>query len=293
MFSFMTQPADQDLMTVIRATLPEMTPKMRAIGDLCLEETERFIRNTSREICAELGTSEPTLIRFCRQFGHSGLSDFRIDLALSLAHQPRAHGFVEPLAVDRRRANLAAKRRIAERAVTLLGADDTLLIDNGSTAEFFAAALPEHPPRTIMTNGLVVAQNAMARGEHDVLLTGGRIRPRALSLTGRQVENTLSDMRFDTFIMGVGTVEPEMGFSTFREDEAHGTRTMVQAAARVIVLADHTKFRKSALHRICGLEDIDILVTDLPPDSTILPAIRERGVRVETVSPETRQPDPR
>lgn len=282
----MSQAFEQDLIAAIRGKLPEMTPKMRAIGQLCLEETEDFIRATSREICAGLGTSEPTLIRFCRNFGHSGLSDFRIDLALSLARQPRPHGFVEPLPGDRRRANLAAKRRIAEHAVTLLGEDDTLLIDNGSTAEFFAASLPETPQRTIMTNGLVVAQNALARGDHAVLLTGGRIRPQALSLTGRLVENTLEAMRFDTFIMGVGSVEPELGFSTFLEDEAHRTRTMMAAAARVIVLADRTKFRKSALHRICGFDDIDILVTDLPPTHPALPPIREQGVRVEIVTPE-------
>lgn len=279
----MIQGTQNDLISLIRGALPEMTPKMRAIGTLCLDDTERFIRYTAREICSALGTSEPTLIRFCRNFGHSGVSDFRIDLALSLARQPRSHGFVEPLPVGRRQANLGAKRRIGEHAVTLLSADDTLLVDNGSTAEFFAAALPEEPKRTVMTNGLVVAQNILARGDHTVLLTGGRIRPRALSLTGRQVEATLSDMRFDTFIMGTGTVEPELGFSTLREDEAHSTRKMVEAAARVIVLADKTKFRKSALHRICGLGAIDILVTDLPEGHPALRAIRDQGVTVETV----------
>jgi len=259
---------------------------MRAIGSLCLDETERFIRSTSREICAEIGTSEPTLIRFCRQFGYSGLSDFRIDLALSLARQPRRQGFVEPLAVDRRRVNLTSKRRIAEYAVTLLGGDDTLLIDNGSTAEFFATALPSAPSRTIMTTGLIVAQNALAGGDHAVMLTGGRIRPRALSLTGRQVEATVSAMRFDTFIMGADSVDPDLGFSTFREDEAHITCSMVEAASRVIVLADRTKFQKPALHKICGLESIDILVTDLPPDHPALGPIADKGVDIEIVAPE-------
>ncbi len=129
----------------------------------------------------------------------------------------------------------------------------------------------------------------MERGRHSVWLTGGRIRPQALSLTGRQVETALAEMRFDTFIMGVGTVEEGLGFSTFREDEAHVTRTMVEAAARVIVLADRTKFRQSALHRICGFSEIDDLVTDLPPGHPALPALRASGVRVETVSTDTRK----
>jgi len=278
---------EDDLISRIRGSQPTLTTKMAAIADLCLADTERFIRNTSREICAELNTSEPTLIRFCRQFGHAGLSDFRIDLALSLAKQPRPHGFVEPLTVDRRRVNMEAKKSIAERATTLIGAGDTLLIDNGSTAEFFASALPTDPKRIIMTNGLVVAQNALATGTHDVMLTGGRIRPNALSLTGRMVEGSLGAMRFDTFVMGADTVDPNGGFSTFREDEAHITRAMMQAAARTIVLADRTKFKKPALHRICGCDAVDVLVTDLDPNDPALAALAEQGVEIVLVPPQS------
>jgi DeoR/GlpR family transcriptional regulator of sugar metabolism len=278
---------EDDLISRIRAAQPTLTTKMAAIAALCLSETERFIRNTSREICAELNTSEPTLIRFCRQFGHAGLSDFRIDLALSLAKQPRPHGFVEPLPVDRRRVNMAAKQAIAVKATTLIGSGDTILVDNGSTAEFFASALPPEPKRIIMTNGLVVAQNALASGGHDVMLTGGRIRPNALSLTGRMVEGSLGAMRFDTFVMGADTVDPTGGFSTFREDEAHITRAMMQAAARTIVLADRTKFKKPALHRICGCDAVDVLVTDLDPDDAALASLAEQGVEIVLVPPQS------
>lgn len=277
--------ADPDLMASIRAELPSMTPKLRAIGSLALEDTERFIRNTSREICAEIGTSEPTLIRFCRLFGHSGLSDFRIDLALSLAKQPRDEGFVEPLAVDRRSVNLAAKRRIAERAVPLVEGDEALLIDNGSTAEFFAGALGDLDPLTIMTTGLVVAQNALRHGQHTVMLTGGRIRPNALSMSGRLVETTLREMRFDTFVMGADSIDAVQGLSTFREDEAHHTRAMVEAAERVVVLADRTKFSKPALHKICDLDRVALLVTDLPGDDPALSPIRAKGVEVVPTPP--------
>lgn len=271
---------DRDLMTAVRAEMPSMTPKLRAIAALTLDDAEHFIRNTSKEICAEIGTSEPTLIRFCRQFGHSGLSDFRIDLALSLARQPREIGFVEPLAIDRRRVNLAAIKRIARAAVPLISGDSTILVDNGLTAEFFAGALGDAAPLTIMTTGLVVAQNAMRHERHTVLLTGGRIRPNALSLTGRLVETTLAEVRFDTFVMGADSVDSVLGFSTFREDESRHTRAMVGAATRVIVLADSTKFSKPALHKICDLDRVSILVTDLSENDSNVIAIRQRGVEV-------------
>lgn len=276
----MRKAAGADLMTTIRAEIPGLSPKLRSIAKAALEDTERFVRNTSREICAEIGTSEPTLIRFCRHFGHSGLSDFRIDLALSLARQPNGSGLVEPLAADRRSVNLASKRRIAERAVELVEGDETLLIDNGSTAELFAGALADAPPLTIMTTGILVARNALRHGQHAVMLTGGRIRPNALSMSGRLVEASLAEVRFDTFVMGADSIDSVQGLSTFREDEARQTRAMVETASRTIVLADRTKFAKPALHKICDLERVETLVTDLPADDPALATIRSKGVAI-------------
>ncbi|PYE85675.1 DeoR/GlpR family DNA-binding transcription regulator [Pseudoroseicyclus aestuarii] len=275
--------SSDDLMTLIDGQRPVLTPKLRGIADFALSEPERFIRSSSRELCATLGTSEPTLIRFCRSFGHSGLAEFRIDLALSLARgrgQVGASRFVEPQSTDRRRANLPAKRRIAQAAAALVTGDNAILIDNGSTAEFFAEALAETPPLTIMTSGLMVAQNALRHGTHEVMLTGGRIRRNHLSLSGRLVETALSGMRFDTFVMGADSVDPTLGLSTFREDEAHQTRAMVEAANRVIVLADSTKFLKPALHKICDLAHVSVLVTDMPEGGAVMQAIEAQGIAV-------------
>ncbi|SHJ23999.1 transcriptional regulator [Wenxinia saemankumensis] len=278
-------PAPDDLMAAIAHQRGGLSPKLRAIAGFALDEPERFIRNTSREICGVLGTSEPTLIRFCQIFGYSGLSDFRIDLALALARSARPGGFVEPLAGDRRRVNHAAKAAIARAAVPLIAGDRSLLIDNGSTAELFAMRLDEAPPLTVMTSGLMVAQHLLGHGRHSVMLTGGRIRPESLALTGRAAEQLLATMRFDTLVMGADSIDPAQGLSTFLEDEAHQTRAMVEAANRVIVLADRTKFLKSSLHWICALEKVAILVTDLAPGDPLIPRMEEKGVQVVLVDP--------
>ena len=277
----MTDTADgDDLMGRLQEVRDALTPKMRAIADLAVGDTEGFIRSSSREICARLSTSEPTLIRFCREMGHGGLADFRIGLALSYARQPRPAGFVEPLPQDRRRTNLDAKRRVSSAALPLIEGARAILIDNGSTAEAFAALLGDAPPLTIMTTGLMVAQNALLHGRHEVMLTGGYIRPGDLRLTGRLVQRSLDGMRFDAFVMSADSAHPAHGLSTFHEDEAESTRAMVEAAGKVIVLADSPKFSGPSLHPICGFDRVDVLVTDLSEDAGELDAIREQGTRV-------------
>ena len=114
-----------------------------------------------------------------------------------------------------KQVDLAAKRRIGERAVGLVDGDAMLLIDNGSAAEFFAGALSSAATLTIMTTGLIVGETALRHGQHTVMLTEGRIHPDALSLAGRLVETSLAEVRFDTFVTDADRVDVALGRSTF------------------------------------------------------------------------------
>ncbi|MDD2869194.1 transcriptional regulator [Neomegalonema sp.] len=264
----------------ILAALEAMTPKLRVIGELALRDPEAFIRKTSRELCLELGASEPTLIRFCKEMGYAGLAAFRIDLALEGSAPLSA--LVEPAVHERRSMNREAKRRIAARAAPLVAEASAILLDNGSTVEAFAEHLRDAAPLTILTTSLPIASMLMAQGRHEVMLTGGRVRPDSLALVGELAERALQGLRFDSFVMGVyGIGKGRIGGS--REDEARQTRAMTEAADRVILLADASKFSQPALYKVCDLGRAAILVTDLPPDH---PAAREAaaaGVEVLSV----------
>ena len=106
------------------------------------------------------------------------------------------------------------------------------------------------------------------------------------ALSGRVVETVLASLRFDTFVMGADCVDPDLGLSTFREDEAHITRAMLDAANRVIVLADRSKLMKPSLHQICGLDRVDYLVTDLEPNDPLIARFEAHGVQVLTAEAE-------
>lgn len=270
-----------ELWAAIAAAKETMPSKLRIIAGFVTDDPAEFIRMTSREICGRLGTSEPTLIRFCHNLGFSGLADFRIELALALASQ-NAGLAVHPQASDRRLSNPDGKRRIAQAALDLLTDDSSVLIDNGTTVEVLAEVLgnDSQHPMTIMTSGMMVAQNLLRNQQHKVMLTGGVVRASTSSLSGRLVENSVAGMMFDSFVMGADSIDPDVGLSTYSEDEAHNTRAMVEAANRVIVLADHTKFRRSRLHRICGLQRIAILVTDRMPSEEIRATLNSKGVRL-------------
>lgn len=264
----------------ILAAVGGMTPKLRGVGESVLRDPEAFIRKTSRELCADLGLSEPTLIRFCKEMGYSGLAALRIHLALE-GSGPLA-ALVEPAVQERRRVNRAAKTRIAARAMPLVAGDAALLLDNGSTMECFAERLRDLPPKTIMTTSLPIGSMLIAQGRHEVMLTGGRLRSDSLAMVGRLAEQSLEGMRFDSFVMCVyGVSRGWVGGS--REDEVRQTLAMIEAADRVILLADAAKFSQPALHRICEIGRAAILVTDLPSDHPAAREAAEAGVEVVSV----------
>lgn len=280
----------------MRHAAPGLTPKLQGICRLIEADPVAFIRSTARELCQKLGASEPTLIKFCQRFGYSGLAEFRIDLALSLAMHPGMAEGVGPNRNGRRTlsfgasfgasigagfaANDAATDAIARGAVTLLADDGAILIGNGANAARLAAHLDTAPPMTVMTSALDVAMTLLAQKRHQVMLPGGLVRAEDMAITGRLVDRALADMRFDSFVMGADCIDPEAGLSTWCEDRAHQYRAMIAASARVIVLADRTTFSKPLLHRICAIENIDTLITDLPADHELANSIRDRGVRV-------------
>jgi DeoR family fructose operon transcriptional repressor len=275
-----------NLLTSVQEMRATLSPKMRMVADFALNNPEEFIRHNSKDLCAVLGTSEPTLIRFCKFFDLSGVAEFRINLALSLVAKHRESGKIEPRADDRRLLNRPQKTAIAKAAIELIANDSALLLDNGSTAEMFAQELADLPPKTIMTSGLVVAQTAASHGQHNVIVTGGTVRPASMCMTGRLVNEAMRGMHFDTFIMGADSVSLDRGISTFLEDEAENTRILMSAAERTIVLVDRSKFDKPSLHRICDAKQVDTIVTNLPENSDVVHRFADKGINLTLVSDE-------
>jgi DeoR family galactitol utilization operon repressor len=291
MMSFRAGGADEvetmSLFENITADAPRLSKSFRRIADYIEQEREGFMNRTVRELALATGVSEPTLIRFCRHYGCSGVPEFRIALAMSLAERnaaDRAQIF-EPLIEDKNVVNRAAKRAIARCAAELAGSDQRIILDSGSTMQMMAEELREGSPLTILTTGLNIVQTLRTARQHTIILPGGTFRSESMSLVGRMVETSLSTMHFDTAYIGSDSIDPVIGLSTFNEDEAHQNLAMIAASERVVVLADASKFRSPALHRICGLDKVHTIVTDTRLPRQTRDLIQDMGLELICADP--------
>lgn len=70
-------------------------------------------------------------------------------------------------------------------------------------------------------------------------------------------------MRADAVFLGSGGIAP-YGLTDFHLDEVATKRAMLANASHRYVLADSSKFGRTAAHRVCGLNGFDTLITDKP-----------------------------
>lgn len=191
-------------------------------------------------------------------------------------------------AARRGREKLAVARAVVER----LSPDDVVAFNGGTTTTTVAYELgvrmaEEHPHEegvmTVVTNAVNIANDLLVRPQMRVMLTGGVARYRSYELVGPLAEALLPRISIGTLVLGVTAIVPGSGLYTHHDGEAAVNAALVSAARRVIVAADSTKLGSSAFARICGLHDVDVLVTDSGITSEQQAAVEDAGVEVVAV----------
>ena len=193
----------------------------------------------------------------------------------------------------REKAHVAEKREIAAYVADhLLRPNMTLVLDAGTTCAVLAQEIAKRRIRlTVLTNSLHAAiALAPALDVVELYLLGGVYNPVSGSMYDEFQLEAFRHLRADAFFMGADGVSADAGFTITGLSgfaESLGKRTMIEVSAKTYVLLDHSKFGRNAMKLVCGIQDVDGIVTDsaLPED------LREqfRAKNVAVFSPEGMQ----
>lgn len=194
----------------------------------------------------------------------------------------RLAGFELPLA-DKKDRHQPEKSAIAALAAGLVRTGDTILLDSGSTTREIALELRHRSGLTIVTNALNIGWD-LAASDVDLIITGGQLRPGILSQVGPIAERVIAGLRVDKLFLGANGIDLEKGITTPNLTEAQTKRAMIDSAAEVILVADHTKFGRITFGHICDLGRVHTIITDEGVPQRIAEAIEQRGVKLHVVS---------
>jgi DeoR family transcriptional regulator, fructose operon transcriptional repressor len=242
------------------------------------------------QICrwiAERG--ECSVAQLVRRLGTSGMT-VRRDLQ-ALAERGRiirTHGgaaMAERVSFEfeflgRVREHQAAKQQIAAAAAAEVKDGQSVLLDSGTTTLELAKRLRAKRQLTVITTSLPIAAQLQYDRHIEVLLLGGYVRPSAPDLAGALTETNLESLRADMAFIGAGGVDRHGAVYQDSPEIARMLTKMAAAAARVFVVADHSKLGRTALCRFGRLRDWAGLITDAAADRCELAALRKAGARV-------------
>ncbi len=173
---------------------------------------------------------------------------------------------------------LSEKELIGQACAEFIAPNQTVIVDAGTTCFHVARHLEAKTPH-IITNSLPVANLFSSTHKLEVVVSGGVIYPRLGVLVGPMAVASFSQVHADVAIMSCGGITPE-GVTNSHGLLIEIQRAMMQAARRVFLCLDQTKFGRQSISRLCGLDAIDTLVTDAPPPPEILEALNQAGVEV-------------
>lgn len=176
----------------------------------------------------------------------------------------------------------AEKERIAIAASALVEPGSIVGLSGGTTTTAIAAALASRDDLadvglTVVTNAVNIAAQLAMRPEIKVVVTGGVIHSRTYELVGPFVEQLLAGIQLDIAFIGANGVDAESGAMTHDEREAAVNRLMAERATRAVIVADSSKFGRSAFATVGGSELFGAVLTDTGIDPLQRDAMASAG----------------
>ena len=231
------------------------------------------------ELAAELGVSEMT----CRR----DLVELETAGSLRRTHGGAVNAVgraLEPAFRVRQDRSVAQKRAIAARAAQEVRDGDAIALDVGSTGLTMIPHLTQRSDLTITTANLRTAweiANALSlESTARLIVAGGVVRAEELAMSGVASMNHYNTMRVDVAFLGVGGIDPDNGVTDYNLEDAELKRILTSTAKRVIVLADASKLGQETFAFVCGLDSVDLLITDDGADPELLERFRKAGLEV-------------
>ncbi|GCL71745.1 DeoR/GlpR transcriptional regulator [Paenibacillus naphthalenovorans] len=179
------------------------------------------------------------------------------------------------------------KKAIAKAVTQLIQPREIVALDAGTTTTEVAKLLVNIQPLTVVTPSLTIGQmfGEADREEITVILSGGILRSKTLSLVGDLCEEVLLKYRCDKAIIGCNALSPELGAMNTNLLALGVKKSLVSISKKLIVVADHTKIGRTALATSASIEQIDTLVTDWQTPAHLVEEFVNKGIHVIVAQP--------
>jgi DeoR/GlpR family transcriptional regulator of sugar metabolism len=229
------------------------------------------------DLVEHFGVSRMTIHRHIDQLAHQGVLR---KLHGAVTVQPS--GIYESTFRYRMTVGRAEKDALARAAMEYIEPGQVVMLDDSTTASAIAPLLPEVKPLTVITNSMLTAGLLTNVEDMEFICLGGQYHGTYNAYIGILCENAISRLRANILICSASAIS---GTTAFIQDQqvVRVKQAMMSACSRRLLLVDHVKFGKVALHVLDELTSFDaVLVTDGIGDAAAQ-KLEQAGVRLRIV----------
>ena len=175
---------------------------------------------------------------------------------------------------DRRQQNAAAKVAMGQLAATLIPNDCSLSLNIGTSTEQVARALSGHSGLMVVSNNINIINLLMGSRCRELVLVGGSVRAGDGAIVGEDAVDFINRYKVDFAVIGASALDADGAVLDFDAREVSVARAILKNARTRILVADGSKFDRSAPVRICTVADLDHIITDRAPPAEFMAAAR-------------------
>lgn len=199
----------------------------------------------------------------------------------------RVHGGAV-LASGRSNIGYITRRSLAEDEKDAIGRlcseaipnDCSLFINIGTTTEAVARHLRQHRNIMVITNNMNVANILAENDQCEVIVAGGVLRRSDGGLVGEATGDFIRQFKVDYAIIGSSAIDEDGALMDYDYREVRVSQAIIENARRTFLVADSSKFTRSAPVRIAHMSELDRFFTDIEPPETFRKICEQNEVEI-------------
>lgn len=238
-----------------------------------LHQVNLHNRVLSSSLCVDINVSEDTIRRDLQELAEEGK-------VIKVHGGALSHSFSQVHFPSNGVYSQNQKKTIAQKAISLIENGMFVLTSGGTTIMEMARTLPPQLKATFISGSIPAILEYMHHPNIDVILVGDRISKNSKITVGSEAIAKIKQVRADICFLGTNAIDMQHGITENDWEVVQLKKAMIESSQKVVCLSIAEKVNTSQPIQIAGLDKIDILITELPPDDPILRPYADAGIQV-------------
>lgn len=175
------------------------------------------------------------------------------------------------------------RERMSEKASEFINYQDTVFVNASTTILSLLKYIDKEDHISVITNNSYLPFAEGAKNA-EIVVTGGQIYQNTNALVGEFATFTISKVLATKCILGVHGISAEAGITTLNYQHSEINQKMISmCSGLVVIVAEGIKIGRSHSFISCGIDKINILITDTSADPREISRLEDAGVKVYVI----------